>query len=177
MIMDGVSSISAVLGIASFGLQLYETLKKFASKVAEAHRYLHWLMTDVDLSVSAIQSVQDLLERDYEVRKSGQGRRLFNDRSLIDARRASEQCMVIFRSVVDFILKKGKKGTEEVVLDDKHPDYLRLNQKVILSSLGRVNWALAQDDVERLTNRLSTFKLTLNLVVSVVSVKAQSSDT
>ena len=174
--MDGISSVSAVLGIASFGLQLYETLKKFANKVAEAPQYLLWLATDLDLSVAALHSVQELLEREEQIRKRGQGRRLFSDKALIDTWRASDQCMVIFRSIVEFILKKGKKGTEEVVLNDRHPDYLRLNQKVLLSSLGRVNWALAQDDVERLTNRLSTFKLTLNLIVSVVSVKAQNPD-
>ena len=171
--MEGVAS---VLGIAGFGLQLYQTLKTFANKWADAHQYLLWLMTDVDLSVSAIRGVQDLLDRDDEIRKRGQGRRLFNERSVIDARRAADQCMVIFRNVVDFILKKGKAGKEEVVLDDKHPDYLYLNQKVILSSLGRINWALAQEDVERLTNRLTTFKITLNILILVVSVKAQSSD-
>ena len=173
--MDNALSIR-VLDSVSFGQQLYEILKIFANKAAEIHQCLLRLITDIDLLLSALQCTQKLLEKDADLQKQGQDQRLFSEKALKDTQRASNKCMLTFESVARLIQRKGGEKTVEVVLDNKHPDHLRLHQKTILLSLGRVDWDLVQDNVERLANRLLTLKLTLNLVALVVCVRAQVPD-
>lgn len=174
--MDPLSIAAAVVGIAGFGLQVHQALFAFVNNVSNADQCIQALMTDINLTVSALRSIHELLKDEEGLRQTSRGRRLFSDDGLADTKRAAEQCMVTFKSIVAFILKKGKKGKYEVGTNDQDPNYLRLNRAHILSKLEKINWAIAQAQVDLYTARLVTFKISLLLIFSVISLKAQHQD-
>lgn len=172
-VMEAVASASAVLGIAAFGLQIYETLFVFVSKAVNADQYVRSLMVDINLTVSALNRIHKLLQDDERIQKTSRGRRLFSVDGLLEAKSAAEQCMTIFKSILAFILKKGKKGKYAVATEEKHPEYLKIHRAEALSKLESINWALAQDQIELYTARLTTLKLSLVLVFTIVLLEAQ----
>ncbi|MCJ1401325.1 hypothetical protein MMC11_004537 [Xylographa trunciseda] len=171
--MDAVSAASAVLGIVGFGLQVYQTLFTFVSKAADADQCVQALMIDINLTVSALREVHDLLEKEENLEETRKGRRLFSDDGLVDTKRTAEQCMTIFKSIVAFILKHSRKGRNEVSTKERDPNYLRIHRAEVVSKLESIKWALVQDKVNLFTARLGTFKLSLLLILSVTSLKAQ----
>lgn len=171
--MDPLSIAAAVAGIAGFGLQVHQVLFAFVTKASNADQSVQALMTDVNLTVSALKTIHDLLKDEEGTRHRSRGRRLFSDDGLADTKRTAEQCMVIFKSIVAFILIRGKKGKYEVATSDQDPNYLKLNRADILSKLESINWAIAQAQVDIYTARLVTFKVSLLLRFSVVSLRAQ----
>lgn len=174
--MDPLSIAAAVVGITGFGLQVHQALFAFVTNVSSADQCVQVLMTDINLTVSALRSIHDLLKGEEDLRQTSRGRRLFSDEGLADTKRTAVQCMVIFKSMVAFILKRGKKGKYDVATDDQDPNYLRLNRADILSKLERINWAVAQAQVDLYTARLVTLKVSLLLIFSVISLKGQHQD-
>ncbi|MCJ1437969.1 hypothetical protein MMC27_007356 [Xylographa pallens] len=175
--MDAVSAASAVLGIVGFGLQVYQTLFTFVTKAADADQCVQALMIDINLTVSALREIHDLLEKEESLQNTRKGRRhgrrLFSDDGLADTQRTAEQCMTIFKSIVAFILKHSRKGKNEVSTNERDPNYLRIHRAEVVSRLESIKWALVQDQVNLFTARLGTFKLSLLLILSVTSLKAQ----
>lgn len=171
--MDIVSAASAVLGIVGFGLQVYQTLFAFVTKAADAEQCVQSLMIDINLTVSALREVHDLLTKEESLQKTRKGRRLFSDDGLADTRRTAEQCMAIFKSIVAFILRHSKKGKNKISTKEQDPNYLRIYRAEVISKLESIKWALVQDEVNLYMARLGTFKLSLLLILSVTSLKAQ----
>ncbi len=171
--MDPLSTAAAVVGISSFGLQVYQVLFAFVTRVSDADKCVQALMTDINLTVSALKSIHELLKDEEGIRRARRGRPLFSEEGLADTKRTTEQCMIIFQNIVSFILKKGRKDKYELFTKDPNPEFLKIHRKEILSKLESINWALAQSEVELYTARLATFKLSLLLIFSVVSLKAQ----
>lgn len=171
--MDIVGTASAVAGIVQLGLLLHQTLTAFAAKAFSADQYVQTLIIDINLTTSALENVCSLLKQDEELKGAGRAGRIFNDDSLANTQRASDQCAAISKSIIRFIVKKGRKGKYEILLETKDEDYLKIHRDDALSKLESINWALSQDQVELHLARLATLKLSLVLIFTSMSLLAQ----
>jgi hypothetical protein len=173
--MDAVSAASAVLGIAGFGLQVYQTLADFIDKVADAHQCVVSLKTDINLANVALTQIQELMDKDERARKEKSGRRLFEDHVLSATQDATDECLVVFEDIVSFIETGGKLKVSKVT---KRPvvEIPPLDRNAVLSKMRRIRWAFVQKQVTVYSSRLLSLKVTLNLVFSVTSFGTRYSD-
>jgi len=64
---------------AGFRLQAYQAFFAFTTNVSNAGQHDHALMTDINLTVSALNSIRDLLKDEEGTRTTSGGRPLFSD--------------------------------------------------------------------------------------------------
>lgn len=170
--MEVVAATSAVAGIVRFGLQIYQVLLDFASKVAQADQCIQALIIDIKLTTSALENVQKLLEKEEHLRKTKEEQCLFSDDAVGDIKGTAEHCFGVFKAIVSIISKDGKKGKFQATASADSNFQSRLNDEVLLTKLEGVNWAFVQDKVKLQTMRLQD----LILLFSAVHLKSQHQD-
>jgi hypothetical protein len=190
--MDPISAIAAassVVGIASFGLQLSQTLYQFISEARDAHYSIHAVVDGVNATTAAMNQVRSFLDEERDNVESGGKTVLFSDKALRDVKNALDHCLALFWRIECTLLNKPspKQIDEEIkkrldtfnkqIIEKKNPETPTLNENLVLKRLRKfeyLRWPYFAPKLEHYSIQLNRLQINLILMFQVISIRAIS---
>lgn len=188
--MDPVTALGAagsVVGIAGFGIQLYQILSKFVSQVRSAQEQLEGVIAEIDSTTSALEEIYYYLEKEVRNVETGKQLELFSESSLVKVKVTADKCLVVFWRIETVIA-----GSEPDGFDDELASRLtRFNRTLASYCMGhtikiesqltsdplrfrdKVRWAFHSSKVERFCKELQRYQSHLGLLLQIVLLGQQ----
>ncbi|KAI0441473.1 hypothetical protein F4803DRAFT_563015 [Xylaria telfairii] len=183
--MDPVTALGAagsVIGIAGFGVQLYQVLSKFVSQVRSAQEQLERVIAEIDSTTSALGEIYSYLEKEARNVETGKQLELFSESSLVKVKGTADKCLVVFWRIETAIA-----GSEPDGFDDELASRLtHFNRTLASYCIGhtieiesqltsdplrfrdKVRWAFQSSKVERFCKELQRYQSHLGLLLQIV---------
>jgi hypothetical protein len=142
-----VGLTASIVSIASAGVKLSTTLYTFAESASRADQDVTDIASDVALTANVLDSVGIVLKED-------ETKCLASKAALNDADNIIKRCEAVFGEIRQIIEKRTKVGKDG---------------KKTVTTLGRLAWPLKEQKVELMKRRLDSLKLSLSLLLKVLS--------
>ncbi|KAI0485371.1 hypothetical protein F4859DRAFT_470767 [Xylaria cf. heliscus] len=188
--MDPVTALGAagsVVGIAGFGIQLYQILSKFVSQVRSAQEQLEGVIAEVDLTTSALGEIYYYLEKEVRNVETGKALEFFNESSLVKVKLTADKCLIVFWRIETAIAGSEPDGFDEELanrltsFNRKLASYCTGDTIEIESQLtsdplrlrDKFRWAFRSSKLERLCGELQRYQSHLGLLLQIVLLGQQ----
>ncbi|PLB46527.1 hypothetical protein P170DRAFT_477408 [Aspergillus steynii IBT 23096] len=172
--MEAIAAASAILGIATAGVQCSIKLVTFASQVKSAEEEVTHIAEEVSLNASILQQLAELAkdgleneqapgngthgDLDIHDAKNDQSRRgIFNAAGLATVMNLAEKCKDIF----DHLNESIQKASAQTSSDSEAPGQVKLTRFTMLK------WPFLKPEMEALQAQLRDVKGTLMLMLQV----------
>ncbi|KAI0451837.1 hypothetical protein F5B21DRAFT_516479 [Xylaria acuta] len=188
--MDPVTALGAagsVVGIAGFGIQLYQILSKFVSQVRSAQEQFEEVIAEIDSTTSALEEIYFYLEQEVRNVEAGKALELFSESSLVKVKVTADKCLVVFWRIETAIA-----GSEPERFDDELANRLTsFNQKLASYCTGhtiniepqltsdplrfrdKLRWAFQSSKLEKFCKELQRYQSHLGLLLQIVLLGQQ----
>lgn len=177
--MEAVGAASAILGIATAGVQCSVKLVTFAGQVKTAPEQIASIAEDVSLSANILQQLGELTKEnlEYEPRVSdnnGTNATNNNVKPDHDSNRPVSKQSVFNATGLETVVSLAKKS--EVIFESLNQSLRKASKqlheksgisKVKLSSAEMFKWPFLFPEIESMRNELSSIKGTLMLMLQV----------
>jgi hypothetical protein len=187
--MDPITALGAagsVVGIASFGLQLSQTLYQFISSSRGANTSVRAVMDGVNATTGAMDQVRGLLDDENErIAQDGKAV-LFSVKALEDIKGIVDQCLIIFWKIEATITNKSDSkfldqdiSRRLVIFNDevkakKASKLLKLDSMLVLTKMQCLRWPYVAPKLEQYGVQLNGLQVNLILMFQVVSMRAKT---
>ena len=175
--MEVVGAVSAIAGIASFGLQLAQQLQKQIGEVREAEERVNDLALELQATSNNLDKIKSLLS---SAENTTSQKYALNERFHDDLKFLIGRCEVIFRNIVRLLAKAGSLALSKVDsflrpfkqnrVSNSNPD-LKLEIEFLKLSAGdRSLWSFRRPKIEQYIADLGRLKSELTLLLLIASL-------
>ncbi|KAE8374342.1 hypothetical protein BDV26DRAFT_44468 [Aspergillus bertholletiae] len=170
--MEAIGAASAILSIATAGIQCSVRLSSFATQIRTAPERITHIAEDVSLNTNILQQVGELIKesaggQDQQSVISTDGVRptqaepgVFNASGLEVIMKLASKCQRIFSTLEDLLQKASRQLSQRS----------GMSVQVKLSRKERLKWPFLQPEIDTMREELKDAKLTLTLMLGVASV-------
>ncbi|KAI1366552.1 hypothetical protein F5Y08DRAFT_300941 [Xylaria arbuscula] len=188
--MDPITALGAagsVVGIAGFGVQLAQILRKYLSQIWYAQESLEAIVEQIGITTSALEEIYVFLEQEVANIKRGQALYLFSGNSLEKVKETADKCLVIFWRVEATISGNWPAGIETqlvkrlVEFNNQLAHYspettitieLELNSD-LLGLRDKLRWPNKASKLDKYCKQLQIYQDSLVLLLQIVSLGQQ----
>ncbi|RFU30295.1 hypothetical protein B7463_g6035, partial [Scytalidium lignicola] len=188
--MDPVTALGAagsIIGIASFGLQLGQTLYQFVDEARSAKENLQILTEEINSTSNALKHIYKLLEEEKELRADHLHRPhhnrssfLFSSKALDDVKDTADKCLIIFWRIEGTVANIRHVENQLIQRLIKFNEEVQTNKEAVTISLDnnwsirrRIRWPSIVPKLKSYSRQLDTLKLNLVLIIQVISLGYQ----
>ncbi|KAI8946874.1 hypothetical protein F4801DRAFT_596011 [Xylaria longipes] len=188
--MDPVTALGAagsVVGIAGFGIQLYQILSKFVSQVRSAQEQLEEVIAEIDSTTSALEEIYVYLEQEVRNVETGQPLELFSESSLIKVKVTADKCLVVFWRIETAIAGSEPDGFDKELanrltsFNRKLASYytgrtIKIESQLTSDPLrfrDKLRWAFQSSKLEKFCKELKRYQNHLGLLLQIVLLGQQ----
>jgi hypothetical protein len=181
-----IAAVSSVVGIAGFGLQLYQVLDRFIDQVRSTDESIRVILEGIRATSDAMEQVKGFLDDENENIKKGHKAMLFNAKALSNIKGTADQCLELFWRIEDTITTQLDSKTLEVQISNRLSAFnkdiesggtskvLKLDQPMVLRKLKHLKWPLVAPKLEQYNVQLHRLQTNLILMFQVISIRAMS---
>lgn len=177
-----LGAAATVVGIASFGLQLSQTLYQFIPSSRGADTSVRAVLDGLNATIGAMHQVRDLLEDENKCTARDGKAPLFSTKALEDIKIIVDQCLMLFWRIEAIITNKADSRVLDqeiarnlVIFNNevgpkKASKLLRLDSNVVLRKMQCLRWPYVSPKLEMYGQQLNSLQINLILIFQVVSL-------
>lgn len=188
--MDPITALGAagsVVGIAGFGVQLAQILRKYLSQIWYAQESLEAIVEEIGLTTSTLEEIYVFLEQEVDNIKHRQSLRLFSWTSLEKVKATADKCLVIFwrveatisgnwpAAIEDHLVKKLDEFNNKLThYSPESP--ITIHSELTSDPLGlrdKLRWPNKASKLDKYCKQLQRYQDNLVLLLQVVSLGQQ----
>lgn len=178
-----LGAAGSVVGIASFGLQLGKILYCYADEARSAKTSLELIQGGIQSTSAALHQLHDLLKKEFENLEKGRASLLFTPKALDDVKDTADKCMIIFWRIEGTIKNecdaKFEKGLGQKLVDfnkqlqdNIQPEPIKIEGSWTIRR--NLRWPFITSKLEGFGKQLQNLQISLVLMLSIISLGAQS---